>query len=195
MRELAQLRPLAQYRTYVLFGQADWVEQASVTGRARQAVHDGAGVPTSDGPGASRRFSPLPRDSSGVDSSPVESSRRRARQSLARIPAQPPMNGLARHAIATSYVSHAGAVVEHLEHRPIPLFHEPQLHQHGSGPLRRGRVRPQRRRPEPAGRGCSDVVEMAEPVSPTYRSFTRYSRGIRTLARGIDAGWAPLRGR
>jgi hypothetical protein len=83
------------------------------------------------------------------------------------------MDGLAADAIAASDVGDAGAVVEHLEHGLIPLFHEPELHQHDERLLRRGPVCPQRRGMKPARRGCSGVVEVAEPVSPRYRSRVR----------------------
>src|SRR5205085_1861784 len=48
-----------------------------------------------------------------------------------------------------------------------------QLHQHDSRLLRRGLDRPQRRERPCAARGCSGVVKVAEPVSPSYRSRVR----------------------
>lgn len=46
---------------------------------------------------------------------------------------------------------HAHGAVQHLEHGLIPVFHEPQLQQHGN-PLRCGRDRPQRGAAEQRGR-------------------------------------------
>ncbi len=54
-----------------------------------------------------------------------------AGQALFGIAPQPGVHGLAAYPIAAGDVSDARPTVEDLQHRLIPLFHEPQLHQHG----------------------------------------------------------------
>jgi hypothetical protein len=47
-----------------------------------------------------------------------------------RIPPQPPMQRLPRNPEPGRHLRHSRAVVEDLHHRPIPLLHHSQLHQH-----------------------------------------------------------------
>ena len=55
---------------------------------------------------------------------------------------------------------------------PAPLFHEPQLHQHG-GLLRCGRDRPPGGALEQDQEEQPGVARLPEPVSPAYRSRVR----------------------
>jgi hypothetical protein len=57
---------------------------------------------------------------------------RQTSDALSGITAQPAVHGLAAHAIAAGDVGDAGPILEHFEHGLKPLFHETQLHQHGT---------------------------------------------------------------
>ena len=92
-------------------------------------------------------------------------------QSLSRVAAQPPVHRLSTDTIPTGHVGAGRSPIQHLEHRLILLFHEPQLHQHADLP-RYGRNRPRRARRGHQER-CRGVVYLPEPVSPRYRSRIR----------------------
>ena len=51
-----------------------------------------------------------------------------------RVLAQPLVHRLARHPIAAGHIGDRRPVVEHLQHRLIALFHQPQLHEHRRPP-------------------------------------------------------------
>lgn len=55
-------------------------------------------------------------------------------QTLDRIPTQPSMHRLARHAEPKRHVTDRRSVVDHLQHSCITLLHKPQLHQHNDDP-------------------------------------------------------------
>ena len=105
--------------------------------------------------------------------------RRRARRpvhqaddSLVRVLAQPPMDGLAAHPIAGGDADHRRPV-EHLMHRRHPLIHDPQLHQHDRPPAPRrsgSAARQPRRCHTPAG---PTVTQQPDPLSPSYRTRVR----------------------
>jgi len=50
------------------------------------------------------------------------------------VASDPGVDGLARDAHAASDLDHPPAVLDHREHRLIPLFHDAELHQHGPPP-------------------------------------------------------------
>src|SRR5437773_2445812 len=53
---------------------------------------------------------------------------------LTPIAAQPPMHRLAGHPIAYRHISDRGPVVQDLQHRRVPLLHQPQFHKHKRPP-------------------------------------------------------------
>ena len=99
-----------------------------------------------------------------------------ARESFLRVDVQPSVDRLATDSIATGHVGDTRCLLEHLEHGLIPLFHEPQLHQHDNPLVRPGRSRPRRRRLLKM-RGLS-VAHQPEPVSPLYRSRVRNVKSL-----------------
>lgn len=66
---------------------------------------------------------------------------------------QPRVHGLPRHPEPASDVSHARPVAQDLQHRPIALLHQTQLHQHRRPPPD-DRPTPVRRRRHPATPNC-----------------------------------------
>ncbi len=88
------------------------------------------------------------------------------------IAAEPRVHRLAAHRVAAGHVGHAHPV-EDVDHRPIALYHQLELHQYGRL-LRICRLpRQQRRRWQPPRGGPSQarsVKQVPEPVSPWYRN-------------------------
>jgi hypothetical protein len=57
-------------------------------------------------------------------------------EALGRIAPRPAVHGLAAHSMAPGHIGHRRPVIEDVQHGPIALFHEPQLHQHDDVLLR-----------------------------------------------------------
>ena len=55
---------------------------------------------------------------------------RQPAQPVLGIPAQPPVHRLPDNAVPPGHLRDGDALLEHFQHRPVPLLHRTQLHQH-----------------------------------------------------------------
>jgi len=95
---------------------------------------------------------------------------RQPAQALLGIPAQPPVHRLPHHPVPASHLRDRDALLEHLQHRPVPLLHRTQLHQHTRlpppRPLMDAAKRPKRRK-----------ARNQDGVSPSNPDYCRPATG------------------
>ncbi len=85
-------------------------------------------------------------------------------QAALLVAGDPGVDGLAGDAEALGDLDDLPAVLDHCEHRLIPLFHDAELHQHGPPPERDGRCQ---------ASAEATVKDQAEPVSRISRNSVK----------------------